>query len=133
MSTRADRGPLAGVPIGVKDIFNTAGLPTEFFSSIHAGNRPSRDAAVVARLRQAGTVVWARWPPPDWPTCTGARPETRTTSRARRAIPAPGAGMAAGFFPLALGSQTAGSFLKPASFCGLFAYKPTTHLVSLKA
>ena len=57
IDAQPEKGELADVPVGVKDIYDTAGMPTEFFSAIYAGNRPSRDAAVVARLRAAGAIV----------------------------------------------------------------------------
>ena len=134
IDARAHKGPLAGVPVGVKDIYDTADMPTEFFSSIYAGNRPSRDAAVVALLRAAGAIVIGKTHTTEFAYMhTGPTRNPHDLSRTPGSSSAgSGAGMAAGFFPLALGSQTAGSLLKPASFCGVFAYKPTARLVSLE-
>jgi Asp-tRNA(Asn)/Glu-tRNA(Gln) amidotransferase A subunit family amidase len=126
------RGPLAGVPLGVKDIFDTAGIPTEFFSPIYRGNTPSRDAAVVARLKAAGAVMMGKTATTEFAFMhTGPTRNPHDIERTPGSSSAgSGAGMGAGFFPLALGTQTAGSLLKPASFCGAFAYKPSFGLVS---
>ena len=127
-------GLLAGVPVGVKDIIDTGDHPTAFYSPIYAHNRPSRDAHVVALLRQAGAVIMGKTHTTEFAYMhTGP---TRNPHDLRRT---PGsssagsaAGMAAGFFALALGTQTAGSLLKPASYCGLYAFKPSHGLVSLE-
>jgi Asp-tRNA(Asn)/Glu-tRNA(Gln) amidotransferase A subunit family amidase len=127
-------GVLAGVPVGVKDIFDSADHPTQFYSPIYAGNRPSRDAHVVALLRQAGALIMGKTHTTEF-----AYMHTGPTRNPHDLARTPGsssagsaAGMAAGFFALALGTQTAGSLLKPASYCGLFAFKPSLGLVSLE-
>jgi len=127
-------GLLAGVPVGVKDIFDTADHPTEFYSPIYLGNRPSRDAHVVTLLRQAGAIIMGKTHTTEF-----AYMNTGPTRNPLDLSCTPGsssagsaAGMAAGFFPLALGTQTAGSLLKPAAYCGLFAFKPSFGLVSLE-
>jgi Asp-tRNA(Asn)/Glu-tRNA(Gln) amidotransferase A subunit family amidase len=127
-------GPLAGVPIGIKDIFDTADHPTEFFSPIYQGNRPSRDAHVVALLRQAGAVIVGKTHTTEFAYMhTGPTRNPHDLSRTPGSSSAgSAAGMAAGFFPLALGTQTAGSLLKPAAYCGLYAFKPSLGLVSLE-
>jgi Asp-tRNA(Asn)/Glu-tRNA(Gln) amidotransferase A subunit family amidase len=125
-------GPLHGVPVGVKDIIDTADMPTEYGTPLHAGRRPERDAAVVTRLREAGAVLlgktvtteFAYYAPgkttnPHDPACT---PGGSSSGSA--------AAVAAGMAPLALGTQTNGSTLRPASFCGVFGYKPTHGLIS---
>lgn len=129
-----EKGPLAGVPIGVKDIFDTMDWATEFNSPIYRNNRPSRDANAVALLRQAGAVVMGKTATAEFAymhTCPTRNPHdpsrTPGSSSAGSA-----AGLAAGLFAAALGTQTAGSLIKPASYCGVYAYKPTHNLVSLE-
>ncbi len=127
-------GVLAGVPVGIKDIIDTCDHPTGFYSPIYSNNWPSRDAHVVALLRQAGAVIMGKTHTTEFAYMkTGP---TRNPHDLRRT---PGsssagsaAGMAAGLFALALGTQTAGSLLKPASYCGLYAFKPSHGLVSLE-
>jgi Asp-tRNA(Asn)/Glu-tRNA(Gln) amidotransferase A subunit family amidase len=130
----ARKGRLAGLPIGVKDNFDTMDFPTEYNSPIYRGHRPSRDCAVVARLKAAGAVIIGKTETTEFafmhtgPTCNPHGLEhTPGSSSAGSA-----AGMAAGFFPLALGTQTAGSLIKPASYCGAFAFKPTFGRISLE-
>ncbi|WP_454845798.1 amidase [Pseudomonas farris] len=128
------RGLLAGVPVGIKDIFDTAAYPTQFYSPIYSGHQPSRDAHVVTLLRQAGALIMGKTHTTEF-----AYMHTGPTRNPHDLARTPGsssagsaAGMAAGFFALALGTQTAGSLLKPASYCGLFAFKPSLGLVSLE-
>ncbi|UVL00936.1 amidase [Pseudomonas sp. B21-048] len=127
-------GLLAGVPVGIKDIFDTADYPTQFHSPIYSGHQPSRDAHVVTLLRQAGALIMGKTHTTEF-----AYMHTGPTRNPHDLARTPGsssagsaAGMAAGFFALALGTQTAGSLLKPASYCGLFAFKPSLGLVSLE-
>ncbi|POA35626.1 MULTISPECIES: amidase [unclassified Pseudomonas] len=128
------QGLLAGVPVGIKDIFDSADQPTQFHSSIYTGHQPSRDAHVVTLLRQAGAVVMGKTHTTEF-----AYMHTGPTRNPHHLAHTPGsssagsaAGMAAGFFALALGTQTAGSLLKPAAYCGLYAFKPSLGLVSLE-
>lgn len=133
---RIDRSPekglLAGVPIGVKDIFDTVDWTTEFNSPIYRNNRPSRDANAVALLRQAGAVVMGKTATAEFAFMhTGPTRNPHDLSRTPGSSSAgSAAGLAAGLFAGALGTQTAGSLIKPASYCGLFAYKPSHNLVS---
>lgn len=121
------RGPLHGVPIGVKDIIDTADLPTEYGSPIYAGHRPSADAEVVARLRVAGALVIGKTVTTEFalfqpgPT-TNPHDLTRTPGGSSSGS---AAAVGAGTIPLALGTQTAGSVVRPASFCGVVGVKPT--------
>ncbi|HEY8245920.1 MAG TPA: amidase [Hyphomicrobium sp.] len=124
-------GPLHGVPVGVKDIFDTADLPTENGSPIFAGRRPERDASCVAALRSAGAVVMGKTVTTELALLTPAR-----TRNPRNLAHTPGgssagsaAAVADGMVPAALGSQTAGSIIRPASFCGVYGFKPTLGLV----
>jgi Asp-tRNA(Asn)/Glu-tRNA(Gln) amidotransferase A subunit family amidase len=124
-------GALHGVPVGVKDIFDTADMPTENGTVLHAGRTPSCDASAVAMLRGAGAVIMGK-------TVT-AELAGRTPGKTRNPHdPAhtPGgsssgsaAAVAAGMVPLALGSQTRGSVIRPASYCGVYGFKPTHGLV----
>ena len=127
-------GLLAGVPIGIKDIIDTCDHPTAFYSPIYADNRPSRDAHVVALLRQAGAVIMGKTHTTEFAYMhTGPSRNPHDLTRTPGSSSAgSAAGMAAGFFPVALGTQTAGSLLKPASYCGLYAFKPSYGLVSLE-
>ena len=125
-------GSLHGVPVGLKDIIDTADMPTENGSVLHAGRTPSRDAAVVTRLREAGAIVMGKTVTTEFATRTpgktrnphdpGHTPGGSSSGSA--------AAVAAGMVPLALGSQTTGSTIRPGSFCGVYAFKPTHGLIS---
>ena len=134
LSSSQLNGLLAGVPVGIKDIIDTADYPTAFYSPIYAENQPSRDAHVVALLRQAGAVIMGKTHTTEFAYMkTGPSRNPHDLNRTPGSSSAgSAAGMAAGFFPMALGTQTAGSLLKPASYCGLYAFKPSHGLVSLE-
>lgn len=124
-------GPLHGVPVGVKDIFDTADMPTEHGSVLHAGRTPSRDAAVVARLRAAGAVILGKTVTTEFAAYTPSK-----TRNPHDPDHTPGgsssgsaAAVAAGMVPLATGSQTNGSVIRPAAFCGILGLKPTHGLI----
>jgi Asp-tRNA(Asn)/Glu-tRNA(Gln) amidotransferase A subunit family amidase len=125
-------GPLNGVPVGVKDIFDTADMPTENGSVLHAGRTPSRDAAVVARLRAAGAIVMGKTVTTEF--AYFAPGKTRNPRDAERTPGGSSSGSAAAvaseMVPLALGSQTNGSTIRPAAFCGVVGFKPTHGLIS---
>jgi Asp-tRNA(Asn)/Glu-tRNA(Gln) amidotransferase A subunit family amidase len=121
------RGPLHGVPIGVKDIIDTFDMPTEMGSPIYRGYRPLADAACVAILRRAGAVILGKTV-----TCELAGMAPSATTNPHNAAYTPGgsssgsaAAVADDMAPVALGTQTGGSVLRPSSFCGVFGYKPT--------
>ena len=126
---RGEAGPLEGVPVGVKDIIDTAGLATEAGSTLHAGRVPATDAAVVARLRQAGAVILAKTTTPEFafgdeigdgvvnPAAPGRWAGGSSSGSA--------AGLAAGLFCVALGTDTGGSIRVPSSYCGVSGIKPT--------
>jgi Asp-tRNA(Asn)/Glu-tRNA(Gln) amidotransferase A subunit family amidase len=125
-------GPLHGVPIAIKDIIDTADYPTELGSPIGAGRRPWRDATVVARLRAAGAIIVGKsvttefayyHPGPTRNPHDLARTPGGSSSGSAAAV-------AAKMVPLALGSQTNGSIIRPAAFCGVLAIKPSHGLVS---
>lgn len=121
------RGPLHGVPVGIKDIFDTADMPTEYNSAIYRGHRPRADAAAVTLLRQAGCVVLGKTA-----TAEFANLHPPATRNPRNPAHTPGgsssgsaAAVADRMVPLALGTQTAGSVIRPAAFCGVIGLKPS--------
>ncbi len=125
------RGPLAGVALGVKDIIDTADLPTEMGSAIYAGWRPKADAPVVARLKGLGATVVGKTA-----TTAFAHLDPAATRNPHDPGHTPGgsssgsaAAVAAGLVPLALGTQTGGSVIRPAAFCGVAAIKPSFRLI----
>jgi Asp-tRNA(Asn)/Glu-tRNA(Gln) amidotransferase A subunit family amidase len=124
-------GPLHGLPVAVKDIVDTADFPTEHGSVLHAGRRPLRDAAVVARLRAAGAVLLGKTVTTEFACFTPG--ETRNPHDPERTPGGSSSGsaaaVAAGMAPLAVGSQTNGSVIRPASFCGVFGFKPSHGLI----
>jgi Asp-tRNA(Asn)/Glu-tRNA(Gln) amidotransferase A subunit family amidase len=124
-------GPLHGVPVGVKDIFDTADMPTENGSVLYAGRMPSRDAIVVAMLRAAGAVIMGKTVTTEFATYTPGK--TRNPHNAEHTPGGSSSGsaaaVAAGMVPLALGSQTNGSVIRPAAFCGVLGFKPTHGLI----
>ena len=124
-------GPLHGVPIGVKDIIDTADMPTENGSPLHAGRTPSRDAAVIARLRAAGAVIMGKTVTTEF--ACGASGKTRNPHDPAYSPGGSSSGSAAAvaarMVPLALGSQTGGSTIRPASYCGVYGLKPTRGLI----
>jgi Asp-tRNA(Asn)/Glu-tRNA(Gln) amidotransferase A subunit family amidase len=124
-------GPLFGVPVGIKDIIDTEDLPTQHGSPIHAGRYAIADATVVRRIRQAGGVILGKTATTEFATFYPA-----ATKNPHNALHTPGgsssgsaAAVAAGFVPLALGTQTNGSVIRPASFCGVYGFKPSYGLI----
>jgi Asp-tRNA(Asn)/Glu-tRNA(Gln) amidotransferase A subunit family amidase len=123
--------PLRGLPIGVKDIFDTAELPTAYGSPIYAGHRPKADAAMVMLIQRAGGLVLGKTVTTEF-----ASLEPAPTRNPRNRAHTPGgsssgsaAAVAAGMLPLALGSQTGGSVIRPAAFCGVAGFKPSYRLL----
>ena len=124
-------GPLYGIPIGVKDLMDTADMPTTYGSPIYSDHRPLADAACVAASRTAGAVIMGKTVTTEFATFqpgptrnpnpgSGADEHTPGGSSSGSA-----AAVAAGMVPLAFGSQTAGSIVRPAAYCGVVGYKPT--------
>jgi Asp-tRNA(Asn)/Glu-tRNA(Gln) amidotransferase A subunit family amidase len=121
------RGPLHGVPVGIKDLIDTCDMPTAYGSPIYAGYQPAWDAACVALLRSAGAVILGKTVTTEFAMFTPGK-----TANPHNLAHTPGgsssgsaAAVADSMVPLALGSQTAGSIIRPASFCGVVGYKPT--------
>ena len=132
------RGPLHGIPIGVKDIINVAGLPTTCHSKILLDNVARQDAVVISRLRQAGAVVIGKLSTHEFaiggPSFDLPFPPARNPWNPEHhpggSSSGSGAGVCAGLFPAALGTDTGGSVRNPASACGIVGLKPTYGLVS---
>jgi len=127
------KGPLAGVPVGIKDIIDTRDMPTGVGSSIYDGNRPLTDASCVARLRGAGAVIMGKTV-----TCEFAGLKPGKTKNPHDPLRTPGgsssgscAAVADNMIPLALGTQTGGSVLRPSSYCGIVGFKPSFDTFSL--
>jgi len=124
-------GPLHGVPVGLKDIIDTADMPTENGTVLHKGRTPREDAAVVKMLRAAGAVILGKTVSTE---CAYFNPgKTRNPHNPEHTPGGSSSGSAAavgaGMVPLALGSQTAGSVIRPAAFCGAYGFKPTHGLI----
>jgi Asp-tRNA(Asn)/Glu-tRNA(Gln) amidotransferase A subunit family amidase len=126
-------GPLHGVPVGIKDIFDTSDMPTENGTVLHAGRTPVEDAAAVALLRAAGAVIMGKTVTTELAVYSPGK-----TRNPHDPSHTPGgsssgsaAAVAAEMVPLAIGSQTNGSVIRPAAYCGVYGYKPTHGLVSL--
>lgn len=124
-------GPLHGVPVGIKDIIDTADMPTEDGTVLHAGRTPDTDAVVVAALRAAGAVIMGKTVTTECATYSPGK-----TRNPHNPAHTPGgsssgsaAAVAAGMVPVALGTQTNGSVIRPAAYCGVFGFKPTHGLI----
>ncbi len=125
-------GSLHGVPVGVKDIFDTRDMPTEDGTALHAGRQPGQNATAVSLLRQAGAVILGKTV-----TTELAVYHPGKTRNPRDPAHTPGgsssgsaAAVADNMVPLALGTQTNGSVIRPASYCGVCGFKPTHGLIS---
>ena len=126
-------GPLHGIPFGVKDIIETKGLATEYGSPIYTGRIGTEDAAIVQHLRRLGGVVAGKTHTTSFAYATPA-----PTRNPRNLAHTPGgsssgsaAAVAAGMVPFAIGTQTGGSVIRPASFCGVTGFKPSYGLLSM--
>jgi len=125
-------GPLHGVPIAIKDIFDTADMPTENGSVLHAGRTPSRDATAVSLLRAAGAVIMGKTVTTEFAYFSPGK--TRNPHNPEHTPGGSSSGsaaaVAANMVPLAIGSQTNGSTIRPAAYCGVIGFKPTHGLIS---
>jgi Asp-tRNA(Asn)/Glu-tRNA(Gln) amidotransferase A subunit family amidase len=124
-------GPLHGLPVGVKDIVDTRDLPTENGAAMDAGRRPEEDAWLVSRLRAAGAVILGKTVTTELAYLAPSK--TRNPLALDRTPGGSSSGsaaaVAAGMVPLALGTQTGGSVIRPASFCGIVGFKPSFGLL----
>ena len=125
------RGPLHGIPVGVKDIFHVAGMPTTAGAGPFAHETPAQDAPAVGRLRTAGAVILGKTATTEFAYMDPA--ETRNPWKLEHTPGGSSSGsavaVATGMVPLALGTQTVGSVLRPAAYCGVVGIKPTHGLV----
>jgi Asp-tRNA(Asn)/Glu-tRNA(Gln) amidotransferase A subunit family amidase len=125
------RGPLRGVPVGVKDIFDTFDMPTQYGSRIYLGHRPRADSAPVALTRAAGGVILGKTVTAEFATFVPGK--TRNPHNPAYTPGGSSSGSAAAvadfMVPLAFGTQTAGSTIRPGSYCGVVACKPTYNLL----
>ncbi len=128
----AKPGRLQGIPVGAKDVLDTADMPSQYGSPIWTGWQPKADSAPVAWARQAGGVVIGKTVTTEFatrapgPTRNPVNPEHTPGGSSSGSA----AGVGAGLFPLAYGTQTAGSVIRPAAFCGVVGYKPTYGTIS---
>jgi Asp-tRNA(Asn)/Glu-tRNA(Gln) amidotransferase A subunit family amidase len=127
-------GPLNGIPFGVKDTYETRGMATEYGSPLYAGRKGTTDATLVTELRERGAVLLGKTH-----TTAFAYFDRGPTHNPHNTLHTPGgsssgsaAALAAGMAPFALGTQTLGSILRPASFCGVVGFKPTAGLLPLE-
>lgn len=122
------RGLLHGVPVAVKDVFDTEDMPTEYNSPLYRGHRPGRDAAVVAILKAEGAIILGKAQTVEFASL-GRVAETTNPHDPERTPGGSSSGsaaaVAAGMVPIALATQTGGSTIRPAAFCGVAAMKPT--------
>ncbi len=126
------QGPLAGLPVGVKDIFDTADMPTEHGSKLFEGRMPDQDAMVVSLLRRAGAIIMGKTVTAE---CAFFSPGKTTNPHDPTRTPGgsssgSAAAVAAAMVPLAVGTQTNGSIIRPASFCGVVGFKPSHASIS---
>jgi Asp-tRNA(Asn)/Glu-tRNA(Gln) amidotransferase A subunit family amidase len=127
-------GPFHGVPFGVKDVIDTGEMPTEYGSEIFAGNQPYADAACVSMMRESGAVLLGKTVTTEFAVYQWRK--TRNPHDIRHTPGGSSSGSAAAvgdnMVPLAFGNQTAGSLIRPASFCGVHAFKPTHGTANLR-
>lgn len=125
-------GPLHGVPVGIKDIIDTEDMPTEHGSPYFAGHQPTEDAAVVRGLKDAGAIILGKTVTTELAVLHPGK--TRNPHRAGHTPGGSSSGSAAAvavdMVPLAVGTQTGGSVIRPAAYCGVFGFKPTHGLIS---
>ncbi len=127
VDARPDRGPLAGVTVGVKDIINTADMPTSYGSPIYSGHRPVADASCVVALRAAGAVIPGKTVTTEFAASnpSGTRHPLNPDVTPGGSSSGSAAAVAAQMVSAALGTQTAGSVIRPSSYCGVVGFKPT--------
>ena len=123
--------PLAGLPVGVKDILDTVDFPTERGSKLFTGHRPTTDAAIVRMAARAGGLIAGKLVTTEFAFMqpSGTRNPRRLTHSPGGSSAGSAAAVAAGMLPVTLGTQTGGSIIRPASFCGVTGYKPSFKLL----
>ena len=127
------KSPLHGIPFGVKDVIDTADLPTELGTPIHAGRQPEKDAACVAKMKAAGAVLMGKCVSTEYALYKPNQTRNPLNLAHTPGGSSSGSGAAVGDYmvPIAFGNQTAGSLIRPASFCGICAFKPTHGITDL--
>ncbi len=127
LDQRGAHGPLHGVPFGVKDIIDTCDMPTEYGSPIYKGHQPASDAACVALSRRAGGVLMGKTVTTEFANRHPGKTKHPRDPQRTPGGSSSGSAAAVGDYmvPLALGTQTTGSTIRPASFCGVFGYRPS--------
>jgi amidase len=127
LDRRGSTGPLQGVPVGIKDIIDTDDMPTEYGTPIHKGRRPQIDAACVALTRRAGGLIMGKTVTTEFANFFPGK--TRNPFDPQRtpggSSSGSGAAVGDGMVPLAIGTQTTASTIRPAAFCGCVGYRPT--------
>ncbi len=125
------RGLLHGIPVGVKDVIDTADMPTEYGSPIYKGNRPAWDAACVAQVREAGGVILGKTVSTEFATRYPGKTRNPHNPDHTPGGSSSGSGAAVAdcMVPLAFGTQTTGSHIRPASYCGIVGYKPSFNMI----
>lgn len=125
--------PLRGLPVGVKDLYDTADFPTAYGSPIYAGHRPASDAALVSMIRRAGGLILGKtvMTPLAFIDPAGTRNPHHPEHTPGGSSSGSAAAVAAGMLPIAVGTQTAGSIIRPAAFCGVAGYKPSFKLLPM--
>src|SRR6185369_12847630 len=126
--------PLRGLPVGLKDIYDTHDMPTEYGSAAYKGHRPASDAAPVAMLRRAGGIILGKTVTTEF-----AHQQTGKTRNPHNLEHTPGgsssgsaAAVADNMVPIAFANQTAGSLIRPSSYCGICGFKPTQGTLDLR-
>ena len=127
------RGPLHGVPVAIKDVFDTFDMPTAYGSPIYRNHQPAQDSAVVAIIREKGGVILGKTVTPEF--ATQHPPKTHNPHDLSRSPGGSSAGsaaaVAADMAPVAIGSQTTGSVIRPAAYCGIVGYKPSFQAINV--
>ena len=125
--------PLRGLPVGFKDIFDTADFPTAYGSAIYAGHRPRADSALVAMAKRAGGIVIGKTVSTEMAFLdpAGTRNPHNLAHTPGGSSSGSAAGVAAGMMPIAVGTQTGGSVIRPASYCGVTGFKPSYRLLPM--
>ena len=128
-----EKGPLHGLPVGVKDVIDTNGMPTRHNSPSYFNNRPSVDAACIMTLRAAGALIFGKTETVEFAS-GGRQPVTRNPHNLNCTPGGSSSGSAAAVadfhVPLSVGTQTGGSMIRPGSFCGVYAMKPTWGIIN---
>ncbi len=133
MDRLGPRGPLFGLPIGIKDVLLTEDMPTQYNSPLYQNYHPRIDASCVSMLRQAGALIFGKTETAEFAS-SGSLAPTRNPHNLLHTPGGSSSGSAAAVadfhVPLSIGTQTGGSMIRPGSFCGVFAFKPTWGLVN---